>query len=48
VNQLTTDDLADLGGGSSFHGTRVFVDPPNAEDLQLVEVVRATPERAPV
>lgn len=27
VNQLTTDDLADLGGGSSFHGTRVFVEP---------------------
>jgi anaerobic selenocysteine-containing dehydrogenase len=38
VNQLTTDDLADLGGGSSFHGTRVFVAPATAEDLHCVNL----------
>jgi anaerobic selenocysteine-containing dehydrogenase len=38
VNQLTSDDLSDMGGGSSFHGTRVWVAPATAEDLQLVEL----------
>jgi anaerobic selenocysteine-containing dehydrogenase len=38
VNQLTSDDLSDMGGGSSFHGTRVFVAPATAADLQLVEL----------
>jgi anaerobic selenocysteine-containing dehydrogenase len=38
VNQLTTDELSDLGGGSSFHGTRVFVSPATPEDLRLVEL----------
>lgn len=39
INQLTTDDLADLGGGSSFHGTRIFVEPATTEDLRLVETM---------
>ncbi|MBA2556973.1 MAG: molybdopterin-dependent oxidoreductase, partial [Chloroflexi bacterium] len=38
VNQLTSDDLADLGGGSSFHGTRVFLEPAVANDLELATV----------
>lgn len=42
INQLTTDDLADLGGGSSFHGTRVFVEPANEEDLHRVATLSGT------
>ncbi|HEV2127284.1 MAG TPA: molybdopterin oxidoreductase family protein [Thermomicrobiales bacterium] len=38
VNQLTTDELSDLGGGSSFHGTRVFIAQATTDDLQLFEV----------
>ncbi len=48
VNQLTTDELSDLGGGSSFHGTRVFVTPATPEDMRLVEVARPSPVRASV
>ena len=35
VNQLTTDELADLGGGSSYHGTRVFVERATDDELRM-------------
>ena len=38
VNQLTSDALSDMGGGSTFHDVRVFVAPATAEDLQLFEL----------
>jgi anaerobic selenocysteine-containing dehydrogenase len=38
VNQLTSDTLSDMGGGSTFHDIRVFVSPATTGDLQLVEL----------
>jgi hypothetical protein len=32
VNQLTSDHLSDVGGSSSFHGTRPLVAPTADED----------------
>ena len=48
VNQLTSDTLSDMGGGSTFHDIRVFVEPATADDLQLVDVTLRDRDAVPV
>ncbi|MDQ4044740.1 MAG: molybdopterin oxidoreductase family protein [Chloroflexota bacterium] len=46
VNQLTTDELSDLGGGSSFHGTQVFVAPVDDIDIEHAAIAQESHEFA--